>query len=286
MQLSGDFTKINLPTLLSLCANGKLTGKLFVQQGIELTTIFLKDGQVVYCTLGVLIGLDALMEVFLWSTAQFFYEENSQASDLNHPITITLDSQSLIQEGLEYRKKRTFLDELGVTVRTILIPTSEAYQLLSQTQDNFLKYIIENLNGIHTIAQAFEPLQLSLVALIDLLYKLISQKLVVSIPAPTNQNLHVQELPDWVIAKLTNDNNNIHQAIIDLVIWSDRAKAMLHSIEKDLSQAIEKLSNKLGSTTTTKEDLYDMLNHGVFSDELMTVDEPLFGEFKLPNSQK
>ncbi len=280
MQLSGDLSKINFATLLNLSFNSKLNGKLTIQEGIEIAEVFLLDGIPVYATLGVLIGLDAILEIFLWQEANFFYEENNDIGSLNFPLIINMEPAGIIQSGVEYVKKRIFLNELGITVNSVLIPTSDAYNLLSQSSDNFLKFIIDRLNGINTIAKAFESLNLSLNELIDLLYKLINQKLVVTIePNENSKSINLDTLPSWVIDKLLQDNTNINQAIIDLVVWADRAKAILGLLEKDLKMTIDELAKKLEMDNFEEDDFYTLLNQG--SDEINASMQPLFGEFGL-----
>ena len=280
MQLSGDFSKINFATLLNLSFNSKLNGKLTIQEGIEIAEVFLLDGMPVYATLGVLIGLDAILEIFLLQEANFFYEENNDIGGLNFPLIINMEPAGIIQSGVEYVKKRIFLNELGITVNSVLIPTSDAYNLLSQSSDNFLKFIIDRLNGINTIAKAFESLNLSLNELIDLLYKLINQKLVVTIePNENSKSINLDTLPSWVIDKLLQDNSNINQAIIDLVVWADRAKAILVLLEKDLKMTIDELAKKLEMDNFEEDDFYTLLNQG--SDEINASVQPLFGEFGL-----
>ena len=150
MQLSGDFANINFATLLNLSLNSKLNGRMTITQGIEIAQVYLHDGLAVYATLGVLIGIDAILEIFLWKDAKFFFEEG--LGNIEFPLRINMDTASIIQTGVEYVKRRVFLDEIGITVNSVLIPTSQAYNLLSDSNDALLKFVIAKLNGINNIA--------------------------------------------------------------------------------------------------------------------------------------
>jgi Domain of unknown function (DUF4388) len=45
-------------------------------------------------------------------------------------------------------------------------------------------------------------------------------------------------LPDWVLARLRQDNPNISQAITDLVIWADRLKCWIYQADADLENVL------------------------------------------------
>ncbi len=277
MQLSGDFANINFATLLNLSLNSKLNGRMTITQGIEIAQVYLQDGLAVYATLGVLIGIDAILEIFLWKDAKFFFEEG--LGNIEFPLRINMDTASIIQTGVEYVKRRVFLDEIGITVNSVLIPTSQAYNLLSDSNDALLKFVIAKLNGINNIAQAFEELNLSLAQLIDLLYNLISQKLVVAIdPSENSQAFNSETLPPWVNEKLSEINPNINQAVIDLIIWSDRAKDILINIEKDLKLTIDDLSKSLEIDNVSNDEGLE----SVLDLDSNTLGQPLFGEFGQP----
>ncbi len=277
MQLSGDFANINFATLLNLSLNSKLNGRMTITQGIEIAQVYLQDGLAVYATLGVLIGIDAILEIFLWKDAKFFFEEG--LGNIEFPLRINMDTASIIQTGVEYVKRRVFLDEIGITVNSVLIPTSQAYNLLSDSNDALLKFVIAKLNGINNIAQAFEELNLSLAQLIDLLYNLISQKLVVAIdPSENSQAFNSETLPPWVNEKLSEINPNINQAVIDLIIWSDRAKDILINIEKDLKLTIDDLSKRLEIDNVSNDEGLE----SVLDLDFNTLGQPLFGEFGQP----
>jgi hypothetical protein len=49
-------------------------------------------------------------------------------------------------------------------------------------------------------------------------------------------------LPDWVIARLKQDNPDISAAIVDMVIWADRVKCWLYQTDSDLAAIIEDLA--------------------------------------------
>jgi hypothetical protein len=50
------------------------------------------------------------------------------------------------------------------------------------------------------------------------------------------------ELPEWVKARLKQDNENLSQAIIDMVIWVDRLKCWMYQADADLANVLEEIS--------------------------------------------
>lgn len=53
-------------------------------------------------------------------------------------------------------------------------------------------------------------------------------------------------LPDWVIARLKQDNPDVGAAIVDMVIWVDRVKCWLYQTDFDLAAVISDLSAESG----------------------------------------
>ena len=56
------------------------------------------------------------------------------------------------------------------------------------------------------------------------------------------------QLPDWVIARLRQDNPDIAQAIVDLVVWSDRVKCWMYQADADF----ERIKNLLETNPKTR----------------------------------
>ena len=50
------------------------------------------------------------------------------------------------------------------------------------------------------------------------------------------------ELPDWVKARLRQDNRNLSQAIVDMVIWVDRVKCWMYQADADLAKVLDEMS--------------------------------------------
>lgn len=49
------------------------------------------------------------------------------------------------------------------------------------------------------------------------------------------------DLPDWVRARLKQDNSNIAQAITDMVIWADRLKCWIYQADADMTNILARL---------------------------------------------
>jgi hypothetical protein len=54
------------------------------------------------------------------------------------------------------------------------------------------------------------------------------------------------DLPDWVLARLKQDNGNISQAITDMVIWVDRLKCWIYQADADMERIISSLNRSGG----------------------------------------
>jgi hypothetical protein len=48
-------------------------------------------------------------------------------------------------------------------------------------------------------------------------------------------------LPDWVLARLRQDNSNISQAITDMVIWADRLKCWIYQADADMESVLARM---------------------------------------------
>jgi hypothetical protein len=51
------------------------------------------------------------------------------------------------------------------------------------------------------------------------------------------------DLPDWVVARLKQDNPDLNQAIVDMVVWADRVKIWMYQSDAEL----EKITGELAS---------------------------------------
>ncbi len=51
-------------------------------------------------------------------------------------------------------------------------------------------------------------------------------------------------LPDWVMARLKQDNSDISKAITDMVIWADRLKIWIYQADADLENILARLQER------------------------------------------
>jgi hypothetical protein len=49
------------------------------------------------------------------------------------------------------------------------------------------------------------------------------------------------DLPDWVVARLKQDNPDLAQAIINMVVWTDRVKIWMYQTDADLEKITDEL---------------------------------------------
>ena len=49
------------------------------------------------------------------------------------------------------------------------------------------------------------------------------------------------QLPNWVVARLKQENDDISQAIIDMVIWVDRVKCWMYQTDADFTQISDEI---------------------------------------------
>jgi hypothetical protein len=52
-------------------------------------------------------------------------------------------------------------------------------------------------------------------------------------------------LPDWVVARLKQDNVDLSHAIVDMVIWVDRVKCWMYQADSDLDKALGEIKAPL-----------------------------------------
>jgi hypothetical protein len=52
-------------------------------------------------------------------------------------------------------------------------------------------------------------------------------------------------LPDWVVARLKQDNVDLSHAIVDMVIWVDRVKCWMYQADADLDKALGEIKAPL-----------------------------------------
>ncbi len=257
MQLSGELTKVSVPNLLQLVRTGALTGIISFNKDMKSGSVLVENGFPCHAEAEGLQGLEALLELFLWNSGTFAFNEedlNFIAMCNDHELSkCTLEY--ILKEGLQYVENKNFLDELGVTLNSVLKPVEKTKSLHPPE--------ISLLNGKKTLKEALSPLNLSksmfvgTVAnwLIDGLAELVLLGSSETADSKNNQSQSSPEpirLPSWVVARLRQENRSISQAIINMVVWTDRAKIWLYQLEGDFGKLREVLETGQSSVSMSQ----------------------------------
>jgi Domain of unknown function (DUF4388) len=137
VQLSGELSKVNLANLLQLVKTGALTGKITFSQGAKLATIFILDGIPVHAETDGEDGVEGLMELFLWTSGAFSFNEETVDGV---PLTIDKDDpdqsfERLLKDGISYQEAKQYLDAYDITPKSILKPTGAAVSFAANSRD-------------------------------------------------------------------------------------------------------------------------------------------------------
>lgn len=57
----------------------------------------------------------------------------------------------------------------------------------------------------------------------------------------SNKSSQQIDLPDWVAARLRQDNQDLSRSIVDMVIWVDRVKCWMYQTDADLALVLRDL---------------------------------------------
>lgn len=251
MQLSGDLTKVSVPNLLQLVRTGALTGIISFNREMDSATLLVENGYPCHAEAEGLQGLEAILELFLWNSGTFAFNEE----DVNF-ISVCTDFELtkctleyILKEGMRYTESKKFLEDIGISVNSILKPVEKTKNLHPPE--------MSMLDGKKTLKEALGPLNLprsmfiTTVAdwIVDELAEPVSlgahkpdqnelpgQK---SLPKPEQIDLREVEtirLPPWVVARLRQENSDISRAIENMVVWTDRAKIWLYQLEGDFGK--------------------------------------------------
>ena len=225
MQLAGELSKVSIASLIRLVRNGELTGKICLTQGVNTAYLFFAEGELFHVESDLGDGKDALLELFLWQSGTFSYIE-CPVEDT--PITIGEDEhlELIVKEGLSYQEARRYLEQQRVSFRTI-------FQSIVPSQGN---KFLEAMDGHTPLGDIVAHLRLSKSQYIPQLRKILEEGHAIVVEPPTiTEEI---KLPDWVISRLKQDHPDPSQAIIDLVIWTDRIKCWLYQADADLTRLI------------------------------------------------
>lgn len=245
MQLSGELSKVNLPNLLQLVKTGGLTGKISFSQGARTASVLVSAGVPVHVEAEGLTGSNALMELFLWTSGTFSFSEEPVAS---HVITIPPDDPSfaferLLRDGVMYAEQKHYLEEIGITSKSVLKPTGTAVTFAKQV---LAPPGLEHLDGRKTLAEALGDMHLTRREFVHTVASWLVDGLADLVEESHQEALDRVELPAWVVARLAQDNPDLSQAIIDMVIWVDRVKCWMYQVDADFYRIRKQISQSAG----------------------------------------
>lgn len=241
MQLAGELSKVSLASLIRLVRNGELTGKICLTQGVNTAYMFFAEGELFHVESDIGEGKDALLELFLWQSGTFSYIECSVEGTA---ITIGEDEhlELILKEGLSYQEARRYLEQMRVSFRTV-------FQSIVPTQNNAF---LQAMDGQTPLGDIVAQLRLSKSEYIPQLRQILEEGKAVVIEPPTvSEEI---KLPEWVISRLKQDNPDPSQAIVDLVIWTDRIKCWLYQADADLTRLIGSLDGRVETGLSSGED--------------------------------
>jgi hypothetical protein len=233
MQLAGELAKITLPSLIQMVRNGELTGKICLTRGVNTAFIFVDRGRIKHVESDVSEGRDALLDLFLWSSGTFSYIDCSVDSA---PLTISADepADKILKEGQAYAEAKKYLDQLRIGPSTILRPTGKS------ATNALLAY----LNGRSPLAEISGVCNLTRFEYTRALQQIIAEGLALVV-----EETHEQEqivLPEWVLSRLKQDNEDVSKAIVQMVIWVDRIKCWMYQADADLERLVSTLEEQSG----------------------------------------
>ncbi|MDZ4837713.1 MAG: DUF4388 domain-containing protein [Candidatus Melainabacteria bacterium] len=266
MQLSGELSKVNLANLLQLVKTGGLTGKLTFSQGARLATIFILDGIPIHAETEGEEGVEGLMELFLWTSGAFSF--NEEALD---GILVSIDDddpdqsfERLLKDGMSYQEAKHYLDAFNITPKSILKPTGTAVSFAKQVLS---MPGLERLDGKSTLAEALADLHLSKREYVRTVSSWMMDGIAdVAEPVLLEDMDHV-DLPAWVVSRLKQDNPDISQAIVDMVIWVDRVKCWMFQVDVDFYKIRKQIEQSTGGTGDLDDDFDpdDVVDNNVFN---------------------
>jgi hypothetical protein len=254
MQLTGDLQKVSLPNLIQLIRNGGLTGKIALSRGAQQALIGFEKGSVVHAEQELNHGRETLMELFLWNNGTFAFTE----SDMTLPrrsIDGRIPSESteaLLKDGIAYAEQQEFLEQMNVDSQTVFAIVDAGLKR-NLPQDPGLTALLDCLDGKRNLTEILAASRLPRRLAVGGLYKLVLDRIIVAREDSAEREGTKVELPDWVLARLRQDNQDISKAIVDMVIWVDRIKCWLYQADAEFGEILtelDTLSEEQSSTTS------------------------------------
>lgn len=278
MQLTGELSKVSLPNLLQLVRNGALTGKFSLLQGAKTATVLIEDGSIVHAEADALLGTEALLDLFLWLSGTFSFIEIDSVEDHERsifPDKVDEATDKLIRDGQHYAEQKRFLDQLRISGQSVLSPVNDTR---SKKMDESARQLFSAFDGRQPLSAVLARLSLTRRQQIQSLAALLSEGLCVVVEPQEPESMEQTHLPDWVVARLRQDNPDISQAIVDMVVWTDRVKCWMFQADADFER-IKNLLEKNPKTRMADDDYYKepKLESTLGND----FDGPLYGEMKV-----
>jgi hypothetical protein len=183
-------------------------------------------------------GKDALFELFLWQSGTFAFSEGAIAGAPRSVAFGARDDtfEKMLREGLLYAEDKNYLDEFGISPRSVL-RVSAAYQAEREPGTN---PGLDTLDGVRILADALASLGLSRREFVHTVAYWLSSGFVEAAPAALSKGNQV-DLPDWVVARLKQDNEDISRSVVDMVIWVDRVKCWMYQADADFDRILTDL---------------------------------------------
>jgi hypothetical protein len=254
MQLNGELSKVSLPNLIQLVKTGELTGKISLLQGAKSANIHVEQGDIVHVDIDDFTGREALFELFLWVTGSFSFIEGELGQTLCtlNPSNPEDSLDRLLKEGISYFDQKKYLDQLRITGDTVLVLTDRIKELTAQAKSDarltaalkMIEPVINQIDGVTPLSTALKNLQLTRRAHAQALAIILAEGLAVVVDKPVAKINQSIELPDWVTARLQQDNANLSEAIVNMVIWVDRVKCWMYQADVDFARILENLAGE------------------------------------------
>jgi len=86
MGLKGDISTMSMWEIFQLISISKKNGKLQLEYNENLAEVYFSEGKIVYAKSGKLEGIDALIDIFLWSKGNFNFLLEHQPTQIYHDI--------------------------------------------------------------------------------------------------------------------------------------------------------------------------------------------------------
>lgn len=250
MQFDGELNNVSIPNLMQLIKSGGLTGKMSISDEANQALIWFEKGDIVQVESGQQQGREALMALFLWQSGHFSFSEQGLEGVVRtfDPAKVSDAIEALIREGISHADQKAAFDRLNIQKDSLLKCKVD----LAQVPDGDVKNLLGFLDGSTSLAQALRKAELmggvSLEAvnaavnkgMVDILPKGTAAAPAAQ-PAPTGRTTSIN-LPDWVRARLRQDNQDLSQAIVDMVIWVDRVKCWMYQADADLEAVIKNMA--------------------------------------------